>query len=164
MYDLDFNFKGQLKLHIRKFLLFPGFWENAENQIELDLDWQHFEFTPENVNRIPDEHGIYCFVVKPFVSNFFETSYLFYIGETGRTLKIRYGEYLNDQLGKGKPRAKIFEMLNLYKDYLHFYCAVIDDKDEVEKNEDKLINSFVPAINTQIPNAKIKPEIQYIYE
>ncbi len=164
MYDIDFNIKGQLKLHTRKFLLFPQFWNDDDHHIDLDLNWQQVKFTEENIAAIPDQYGLYCFVVKPEVPHFFETRYLFYVGETQRTLKIRYGEYLRDQKGLGKPRSKIYEMLNLYKDYIHFFFAEIDNLDDVEENEDKLLNTFVPSINSRIPKAKIMPELQNIYE
>lgn len=164
MFDIDFNLKGQLLLHIRKFLLYPNFWEEEENRISVELSWQQIKFTPENVDDIPDQHGLYCFVVKPEVSNFFDTNYLFYIGETQRTLKIRYGEYLRDQRGEGKPRPKVFEMLNLYREYLHFYYAETEDINIIEEIETKLLNTFVPAINTKIPYARIRPELQNIYE
>jgi hypothetical protein len=163
MFDIDFNKKGQLLVHIRKFLLFPDFWKHDDNRILIELNWRHIKFTNENINEVPDQHGLYCFVVKPDVQNFFETNYLFYIGETQRTLKVRYGD-LRDQNGAGKPRTKVFEMLKLYKDSLYFYFAEINDIDTIEENEEKLLNTFVPAINTKIPNAKIKPELKNIYE
>lgn len=164
MFDIDFNFKGQLLLHIRKFLLYPDFWEEPDNHINIDLNWRKLKFTPENVNKIPELHGLYCFVIKPEIPNFFETNYLLYVGETQRTLKIRYKEYLRDQKGEGKPRPKVYEMLNLYRDYLHFYYAEMEEVSAIEENETKLLNTFVPAINTKIPNAKIRPELKNIYE
>ncbi|MBV2195055.1 MAG: hypothetical protein KUL78_00925 [Flavobacterium sp.] len=164
MFDIDFNLKGQLVLHIRKFLLYPDFWEDNNNRIDLLMNWQQIQFTTENIAHVPESHGLYCFVVKPSIPNFFETNYLFYIGETQRTLKVRYSEYLRDQKGLGKPRPKVFEMLNLYKDYIHFYYAVIEDNNLIEGIESKLLNTFVPAINTKIPNARINPELLNIYE
>lgn len=164
MYDIDFEYKSKIKFHIRKFLLFPEFWEDEQNHIQIDLDWNQVKFTDENIEVIPENQGLYCFVMKPNIPNFFESRYLFYIGETQRTLKVRYSEYLRDQKGKGKPRPKVFEMLNLYKDYLYFYYARLDDSDLIRINEEKLLNTFVPAINTQIPKAKIRPELLNIYE
>ncbi|MBT3383073.1 MAG: hypothetical protein HN778_02645 [Prolixibacteraceae bacterium] len=164
MYDIDFNIKGQLQLHVRKFLLYPEFWISEENLVGIVLDWQQKKFTNENVADIPEEKGLYCFVVKPEVPNFFETKYLFYIGQTKRTLRIRYGEYLSDQRGVGKPRNKIYEMLNLYRNNIYFYYAKIANADIIEENEEKLLNTFMPAINTKIPKARILPELKNIYE
>ena len=164
MYDIDFAKKGELLLHRRKFLLYPIYWKNQLSHILLNLNWHQIKFNKDNIDLVPELKGVYCFVVKPEIPNFFETSYLFYVGETTRTLKIRFKEYVNDQKGKRKPRSKVFEMLKLYKDYLHFYYAEIDNEDDINKTEEKLINTFVPFINTKIPKARLSLELRNIYE
>lgn len=164
MFDIDFNLRGQLVLHVRRFLLYPDYWQDVNNHINIMMNWQQIKFTPDNIDYIPERQGLYCFVVKPSIPNFFETNYLFYVGETQRTLRVRYAEYLRDQRGLGKPRSKVFEMLNLYRDYLYFYYAIFDDSSLIEENETKLLNTFVPAINSKIPNARIIPELLNIYE
>ncbi len=164
MYDIDFTDKGQKKLHIRKFFLYPPNWVESNNQIAVNLGWRYVKFDRSNINLIPHRQGIYCFVVEPELANIFETRYLFYVGKTNRTLRIRFKEYLDDQRGIGKPRPKVYEMLNLYKDYLYFYFAAVEGAEEVQECEKKLLNTMVPHINTLIPDAKIKPELQYIYE
>lgn len=103
-------------------------------------------------------------MVEPILKGFFETKYLFYLGKTNRTLQKRYSEYLSDQKGKGKPRPKVFEMLKFYKDCLYFYYAELRTEQEVNDVETKLLNTFIPHINTDIPNARIKPELKNIYE
>ena len=165
MYDIDFirQRRGDVSLHIRKFLLYPEFWNKNENKIDIKLKWQFVKFSEKKRAFIPQKRGIYCFVVKPTCENFFETRYLFYIGKTNRTLRVRFGEYLRDQKGKSKPRIKVFEMLNYYKDNVYFYYAEIASKTDVNTCEDKLLNIFMPYINTQIPTAKINPELRYIY-
>lgn len=164
MHDIDFPEKGQLKLHIRKFLLYPPYWTDPGNKISLKLSWQFVKFDRNNMNSIPLSAGIYCFVLKPELANIFETRYLFYVGKTNRTLRQRFVEYLNELEGKGKPRPKVSEMLYFYKDYLYFYFATIGEPNEVDTCEEKLLNTMVPHINAMIPNAKIKPELNYIYE
>lgn len=164
MYDLDFAEEGRLKIHIRKFLLYPSYWADKSNKINFDVQWSACKFTPSNRNNIPKEKGVYCFVVIPSYSQLFETKYLFYVGKTNRTLWERYTEYLDDQEGRGKPRKKVFEMLTLYKGHLQFFYAPLSSTDNVDLFEEKLLNTFVPHINTNIPNAKIKPELKYIYE
>ncbi|MCD4746143.1 MAG: GIY-YIG nuclease family protein [Bacteroidales bacterium] len=164
MFDIDFHKKGELLIHRRKFLLYPKYWEEQINHISLNLHWGHIKFNEDNVDLAPDKKGIYCFIVKPDIPFFFKTSYLFYVGETTRTLKIRFKEYINDQKGKRKPRSKVFEMLKLYKDYLHFYYAEIDNENDIHKTEEKLINTFVPFINSEISRARLSPELRKIYE
>lgn len=164
MYDIDFAEEGKLKLHIRKFLLYPDYWSNPENILSVEMDWSFCEFTPDNRDSIPRQRGVYCFVVSPKYPKLFRTQYLFYVGKTNRTLWERYKEYLDDQKGKGKPRKKVFEMLNLYKGHLLFYYAPLPSAPVVDLCEEKLLNVFVPHINTKIPDARIKPELMYIYE
>ena len=164
MYDLDFVEEGKLKLHIRKFLLYPDYWADNSNKVDFNVQCSVCEFTPSNRDNIPKERGVYCFVVIPSYKHIFETKYLFYAGKTNRTLWDRYKEYLDDQEGRGKPRKKVFEMLKLYKGYLYFFYAPLSSSDNVDLFEEKLLNTFVPHINTKIPDAKIKSELMYIYE
>src|SRR5690606_36437407 len=147
--------KGTIKLHIRKFLLYPIYWKDGTKQITGTLKWRHYKFTNSNLKRIPTKKGIYCFVVKPKYNSIFYTQYLFYIGQTKRTLQRRYKEYLDDQAGKGKPRPKVFEMLNLYKEDIYFFCTEITSDKRIDEVEDKLLNVFVPHINTSISRAKV---------
>lgn len=163
-FDIDFAKEGEIKLHIKKFLLYPIFWNDNSKHIGFALNWKKIKFTKANAIRIPNTMGIYCFVVKPKVPNFFDMSYLFYIGQTQRTLSIRYKEYLNDQEGKGKPRTKVFKMLKQYNNDLYFYYSSIGVAARVDEAEDKLINIFMPHINTKISEAKISPELKYLYE
>lgn len=164
-YDIDFfTKKAEIKLHIRKFLLYPKFWEDSSNHFMNKLNWKRKKFLHSNKSKIPIQKGIYCFVLKPTVPNFFETRYLLYHGQTSRTLRKRFEEYLDDQKGKGKPRPKVFEMLNLYKNYLYFYFAEITSSTLIDEAEEKFLNTFIPQINTSIPKAKINPELMYIYE
>lgn len=163
-YDIDFIKKAQLKLHIRKFLLHPEYWNDVNNQIPYRLRWKGYKFEKKSNAKIPNHKGVYCFVVSPQIPNFFGTKYLFYVGQTTRTLRERFYEYLNDQKGKGKPRAKVYEMLKLYQDSLYFFCSNINDNGQIDEVERKLLDTFVPHINTSIPKAKINPELRNIYE
>ncbi len=163
-FDINFQEKATVQFHIKSFLLYPSFWENTVNHVSIPLTWNLCRFEASNHSTIPREKGIYCFVVKPNVPHFFETSYLLYIGKTNRTLYDRYKEYLNDQSGKGKPRSKVYEMLKIYRDHIYFYYAEIPSQQNVDNCEERFLNIFFPPINTLIPIAKIKPELQNIYE
>ena len=163
-YNIDFTKKADIILHIRKFLLYPNHWEDTTKHIPTNLKWKQVKFSNTNKAKIPNNIGLYCFVVKPLYKNFIDTNYLFYVGQTQNSLSVRYGNYLDEQAGKGKPRSKIFEMLNLYRKYIYFYYTEVPTKAMVDDYEKKLINTFVPHINTSIPEAKINHELKYIYE
>jgi len=164
MYDIFFTERVTIKGHIKKFLLYPNYWQNEDNELPENLDWNAKKFSLENLKNIPKNEGIYAFVLIPEVNSFFQTKYLFYIGKTSRDLKTRYNEYLNEKNGKGKYRVKIYEMLNMYEGHMYFFYSVIDDRHKINECEDKLLNMFVPHVNVQIPEAKITPELRYIYE
>lgn len=163
-YDINFIERGDLKLHIMKFFLHPNSWVDPVNKIPFALKWSSVKFEDINQTSVPVLSGVYAFSVKPEYSNLFDTNYLFYIGKTNRNLRTRFGEYLNDSKGKGKPRQKIFEMMKMFKGHLHFNYAPITSKADVDLAEDHLINTFVPRVNVSVAKAKIKPEFQYLYE
>lgn len=164
IYDLDFVEEGDYLLHIKKFFLHPKSWDDPANQMPVALKWKKIKFTKKNRIKIPKQSGIYAFVLIPKYDNFFETKYLFYAGKTNRTLNDRFGEYLREKEGKGKPRKKVFKMFKQYDGYLYFFFSEISNTSDVNLCEDLLINTFVPHINVQIAKAKIKPELKYIYE
>lgn len=163
-FDIDFKEKGYIKEHIWSFLLFPEHWKDPSNIVPVHLDWKKVEFNNASLAMVPnDQKGIYCFVVKPEISELFDTNYLYYVGKTTRNFNVRFKEYLNDQAGKGKPRPKVFTMLKLWKDYLHFYYASVDNNVTIGACEEIYLNALVPKVNTDIPKAKIKPELKNIY-
>lgn len=164
-FDIDFEERGLIREHIWKFLLYPQHWIDPANNIPHVLNWNEVPFGVGQLNAVPNnQKGIYCFVVKPEFNQLFETRYLFYVGITTRDFRTRFKEYLNDLAGKGKPRPKIYTMLKLWDNYLHFYYASLPNDQDIEECEDKLLNTFVPKVNTDIPKAKIKPELKNIYE
>ncbi len=164
-YDIDFRERGYIREHIWDFLLFPDHWIDPANTTPVPLTWNELPFETIQTNNVPkNQKGIYCFVVKPVVNNFFETRYLFYVGQTTRSFQERFKEYLRDADGKGKPRPKVYSMLKLWKGYLHFYYAPISTNSNISSCETIFLNTLVPKVNTDIPIAKIKPELKNIYE
>jgi hypothetical protein len=163
-YDIDFGERGFIKEHIWEFLLKPDFWINPTQQLTVVLNWNEIQFDTANLNSVPNnQKGIYCFVVKPEFNQLFETRYLFYIGKTKRNFRKRYSEYLDDAVGKGKPRSRVFKMLKLWKDHLYFYYANVSSNSDIDDSVTKLLNTFIPKVNTLIPIATIKPELKDIY-
>jgi len=163
-YDLDLDEKGSYLIHIKKFFLYPDSWKDPNNKVPIKLNWKKIKFSELNKAKIPDKKGLYAFVLIPNVNSFFETRYLFYLGKTNRTLKIRYSEYISDKKGKGKPRPKVFQMMKQYGNNLYFFYSEISKTNDVDTCEECLLNTFVPHVNTSIPEAKIKHELKYIYE
>ncbi|HZY39398.1 MAG TPA: GIY-YIG nuclease family protein [Mucilaginibacter sp.] len=163
-YDLDFVEMADLKFHVKKFFLRSKSWEDHANQIPFRLNWNSVKFENANQAAVPRRKGVYAFSVKPEYAGLFETNYLFYIGKTNRTLRSRFGEYIDDSQGKNKPRQKVFTMLKMFDGYLHFNFAPLVNTSQVDLAEDQLINTFMPHVNVVAAIAKIKPEYQYLYE
>ena len=163
-FDLDFKEEDKIQRHVKKFFLMPEYWKNPANQFPINLTWNSKKFLKQNKNSIPSSKGIYAFVLIPKYNSFLETKYLFYAGKTNRTLRTRFLEYFREKEGKGKPRKKVFKMLNQYEGNLYFFYSEINNKLDVDRCEECLLNTFVPHVNTSIPEAKIKNELKYIYE
>ena len=162
---LDIGYLDKIKGHIRRFLLFPEFWEDPQKMIYERLKWHYVKFKEENLDDIPTKNGIYCFIVSPDIEeDFIITRYLFYIGKAERkTLRSRYKDYLQEQKGLYKPRPKVEEMLKRYKNHIYFFYTTIENNKKISEYEEKLLNKYVPYVNTFIPEAKITRELQYIY-
>ena len=172
MHDISWNSKRrrrqEIKEHIRKFLLFPEFWNDPTKQIPLKIKWERILFQEGNHLSIPSKSGIYCFVVEPPTVDFiFETRYLFYIGKaSGATLRSRYKNYINEKnnigIGDQKPRIKVQEMLNDYYGHIHFFYAELN-RSIIQDIEEKLLNLYMPYVNTAIPELQISEEYKHIY-
>lgn len=166
MQDINFAKRGEYSLHIRKFFLFPPFWADTNKDIGVtSREWKYVKFDKVNRNRVSTKKGLYAFVLKPSYPSFVKTHYLFYLGKTTRTLQDRFDEYFVERDGKGKYRYLVRDMLRLYDGHLYFYFLELDKTDdEISEFEEKLLNTFVPFVNTDIPEAKINPDLKYIYK
>lgn len=173
-HDIQWNQKRKIrndyKSYIRRFLLYPDLWRSDDNEILEKLEWKKIKFKSRNWNQIPASNGLYCFVVIPTTrkSMLFETRYLFYIGKASSTsLRQRFKDYIKERngigKGKSKPRIKVQEMLMDYKLDIYFYYTTVSDNESIEDYETKLINMFIPYVNTQIPQATIQSELKHIY-
>ena len=173
MHDIEWAKKKavrrEVKDHVRRFLLYPLFWEDQSRNLPQGLNWQKIKFDENNQTQIPNKHGVYCFVVEPpNTIGLFQTQYLMYIGKASSTgLRARYGHYINEKNGKGigkqPPRIKVQEILNDFFGYIYFYFIEELDKKKVIEYEDKLLDTFMPYVNSLIPRASIKEEFKHIY-
>jgi len=171
--DIDWGGKKarriEIKAFVRKFLLCPSFWKDNQKHVSGNLNWQHVPFNEQNILNVPTGRGVYCFImIPPTPNNFWKTKYLFYVGKAaGVSLRARFKNYLNEKKGIGiglqKARIKVEEMLNDFEGYLFFYYSVSSDIRKIEETEEKLLNTFMPYVNTSIPEAKISEEYRHIY-
>lgn len=153
MAHVDLNFVAKIALQAYTFQMVPDLW--AKYPDRHGLAWTAVPFKPGNRVLIPDVDGVYAFCVRPGVPWGGEVSYLVYIGQTGRTLKKRYAEYVRESQGKGKPRPALSAMFQLYGEYLWFLYAPTPPNKAYEAEQD-LLEAFWPPVNEELP-AYLRP-------
>jgi hypothetical protein len=137
------------KAHEVRLILWPCRWQ--QYQLDLNLNWQVFEFNYGSTNAIPSLPGVYAFLIQPRLACNLDASYLMYIGKTDRSLRQRYREYLQETMDpSGRPR--IIDTLIRYSGYIYFSCATIIDPDiALQQIEDELLRALIPPNNSELP-------------
>ncbi len=146
---LDTKKVDEAKSFRKEFFLWPAMW----SAFDVDLTprkWQIYKFHKTIKSRIPDTIGVYSFVIKPDVADHPACSYLMYIGQTtDQTLRVRFGQYIEELEGKRKSRAKVKYMFDKWADNLFFVCMPLDNTLKPKSIEDKLIMAFLPPVNDE---------------
>lgn len=147
-YDLVLD-ANKLKIYSENFYLPPHRWSAHKDSYK--YAWTKVQFKKANASSVPDEPGLYCFVVRPECAALNEIGYLMYIGEAGHdsnnTLRKRFKSYFSEQ--EHVKRPYISYLLQNWKDYLHFYHCKIDKTKQhlIRKYETELLGTFVPVYN-----------------
>lgn len=132
------------------FMLYPELWKNPEIAAfyqHRQWDFRKFEQNPEP--PIPDESGIYMFIVAPRCGGISDHSYIFYVGKA-TSLRSRYQNYLLEQKGEGvNPRTKVVRFLDHLKDFVFFYYTPVT-ADQLTEAENLLKDNIAPTANTQL--------------
>lgn len=124
------------------------------------LEWNSLQFNEDNKKGVPEDRGVYAFVVQHNDNNLPCHGYITYVGITGneskeRNLNKRYKDYLRDQ--KKPKRIHIHEMLTKWKDCIYFYYAAIEDRDiDLSDVEKKLNDAIIPPYSKNDFTAKVK--------
>lgn len=137
------------KAHEVRLMLWPTRW--LQYQHLHDLQWQVFEFNRQTIPNIPNEPGVYSFLVQPRIACNLDASYLMYVGKTDRSLRQRYREYLREvDCTTGRPQ--IIHTLIRYSGHVFFSCAsVINQLITPAQVEDELLKAFMPPNNPTLP-------------
>ena len=107
-----------------------------------------------NETRLTKYRGVQGFTVLLFsleIADHPHCSYLMYVGMTERPLRERFREYFSEKRDATKSRPKLLKLLNVYEDYLHFCCSVIEETERIEEVEKALLNTFIPPCNDEYP-------------
>lgn len=140
-----FNVTNELSKHTRPFVLFPRLWDTfARRAPGVRLRWAAVRFVAASKRTIPTTPGVYAFVIKRYVADHPEHSYVMYIGSTDN-LRRRFGDYLRERVA-GENREDVIWLLNTYKRVLSFTYSSVAAAD-YEEMEEKLYTAIWPPIN-----------------
>jgi hypothetical protein len=64
---IDIEAIDQAKSHMSSFMLWPEKW-NAFNVDTSNYTWHEFRFKKTSLARVPDQMGVYTFVIKPNIA------------------------------------------------------------------------------------------------
>ena len=140
--------RKQLRAHTWPFSMWPQRW--ISYNLPDQFNWKIYPFRRDQINNIPDQPGIYSFVVQPSIASYSYCSYLMYIGKTTRPLQKRFEEYFLEQ-NNPAGRPLILDLLNDYQGYIHFCCSVISQRERIDEIENALVAAFLPPCNDQFP-------------
>lgn len=147
-----------LKADLQKFLLSPDRWRTS--RVTIPLTWQYLKFDAANRALVPKSAGVYAFIVSHTNNHFPNHGFIMYIGITGsnnngRTLYLRYGDYLREQVRNKRP--KVFYMLDKYSNDLQFaYSPITDPAVDLQALELDLNDAIIPPVVVKDFSADIR--------
>lgn len=128
------------------FIISPAGWHLAD--IAPRAQWRSVKFEKTKKDQVPDEPGLYAFVVKIPYEGLPPHGWILYVGQSGHgtstnTLKERFGEYFHDKEHSRRP--KVYYFLNAWDGHIEFHFASLPGrKAELLELETKLLGAFRP--------------------
>lgn len=143
----DLDASDEMMRHSHKMVMVPRLWSALTIP---SLSWTAYPFKDASQSQVPAQPGVYAFMIVPNVAGDLNISCLMYIGETGRTLRERFSEYLREARSQ-RIRPKLLRILPLYPDHLFFACAPLPSNVSSRDVEAALLEAFLPPGNDQVP-------------
>ena len=150
-----------MKAEVHELMLSPALWEAFPGCGS--LTWLGVAFEGNQKKNVPDQRGLYCFVIAPTTKPSLPfASYPIYIGETGdkskANLRTRFGQYLRE--AEVQKRPHIFYALNKWRGHLRFCYAIVSDKRRsLTKIEADLNTALVPPFSHEDFVASFRPKV-----
>ena len=148
--DLIIDEQDEEIAHSWTFCLWPKKWTTYD--LPDPFNWEIHPFHRDQIDNIPNEPGIYSFVIQPGIASHPHCSYLMYIGQTERALRVRFREYLYERRNL-RGRRRILRLLNKYQGYLYFCCSTIAKTEQIVEIEKALRIAFRPPCNSDSTSA-----------
>jgi hypothetical protein len=165
VYDLDRKL-ASLQKYQQRVVLHPRRWRSFKPATP--LTWESVRFGSGSVQDVPQQRGIYTFVVhfQDYTKGPFALpthGYILYGGITGaraqhRTLRDRFQEYLREKQ-RGK-RVNIHRMLNTWPKDLFFYYAVVGQSTDLGALELALNDAVIPPFVENDFSAAVRPLVK----
>ena len=108
----DLAGSDEMMRHSHQMIMVPRLWSLFPAGPPSTLSWSVFPFNDGSRGQIPDEPGVYAFLIAPRLGGDLNVSYLMYVGETERTLRERFREYLIEA-GSDRVRPKLLRIPSL---------------------------------------------------
>lgn len=131
----------------KRFMLYPPAWRAYGYRRR--LHWQTIPFNEAQAPGIPDQAGVYAFLIQPAVAPVLNASYLVYVGETA-SLRGRFRDYLREQAGHDHARIQLYTLFKDYRRHVHFTYATLPLRHR-KRAEDELLTALTPPINKKLP-------------
>lgn len=164
--DFESNL-SQLKNFQQNVILSPGQWRSFVPPEP--LAWDKVKFRPENRGAVPEQRGIYAFIVQfqdhgQLPLSLPPHGYVTYGGITGaeadRTLRDRFGDYLRDQ--RRPKRWQIHSMLNKWADDIYFHFAPVGPNFDLAALETALNDAIIPPYVTNDFSAEVRALVRVL--
>jgi hypothetical protein len=124
-------------------------WSSAKSSSHV---WNELAFPPDPRSAVPDQPGVYVFVVRPDLFNLPQTSGLLYVGKA-TNLYQRVGAYIseiNTRLASSR-RPHIWRMVNVWNGHLRYLYTTTSTVAEAENLEDRMLEALLPYFNKEFP-------------
>ena len=148
------NAADYFREHSFTVFLWPEAWRSVTTDV--DLEWGRVEFGKETIGDVPEVRGLYALSVSIKETIMPPHGVIVYFGETSRTLRARYREYIRDSLRGGK-RRKFGYLFDLWSSDLYFFFAPLADEDiDLKEIELSLNDAVIPLCVTDDFSAEIR--------
>ena len=165
VYDLNRKL-ARLQSYQQRVVLHPRRWRSFKPANP--LTWKSVRFGSGTAQDVPQQRGIYTFVVHfqdynlgPLVLP--THGYVLYGGITGdrakhRTLRDRFQDYLREK--KRGKRVNVHRMLTTWPQDLFFYYAVVNQNTDLRALELALNDAIIPPFVENDFSAAIRPLVK----
>lgn len=144
----------------RTFTLSPDKIINGASAFQ-SLTWDSVAYGTPELNKVPNQRGIYAFAIRHESSVLPPHGYILYIGIAGRrskrSLRARFEDYLDEN--KVIARSNIAYMIGTWSKVLRFFFATVDDNVtsvELETLEKQLNGALMPPFSIGDLEADVK--------